>query len=203
MNTEIRNLRRQELVTSATRVFARRGYRATSIDDIVKEADIARGTFYLYFESKVDVFNAIFDSFLMDLKTVAQSEARRPVDLTDVPTAVRGVIVEWLRYFSQNRDLAAVMFSNGASVDPDFKKKCAEVLAGMYARWEQSIEMLRKLGVGDPRLSPEFIRVSMVGMVSQIVLHYIVPDPKADIEHLADQCLVLVTPVSLPRRGEN
>ena len=48
--------RRQQILTVARDVFARRGYHAAKIDDIVAAAGIARGTFYLYFEDKRAIF---------------------------------------------------------------------------------------------------------------------------------------------------
>ncbi len=44
--------RRQQILSHARDVFARRGYHEAKIDDIVAAAGIARGTFYLYFEDK-------------------------------------------------------------------------------------------------------------------------------------------------------
>ena len=44
--------RKQELLDIAYRMFISRGYENTSIDDIIAEAGIAKGTYYYYFESK-------------------------------------------------------------------------------------------------------------------------------------------------------
>ena len=51
--------RRQQLLEAATWVFARKGYRRAGISDIIARAGVARGTFYLYFDSKEQVFLAI------------------------------------------------------------------------------------------------------------------------------------------------
>src|SRR5580658_10766597 len=53
--------RRQQILTVARDVFAKRGYHAAKIDDIVAAAGIARGTFYLYFEDKRAIFEEIVD----------------------------------------------------------------------------------------------------------------------------------------------
>jgi len=46
---------REHLYTQAMRLFGERGYDAVSIDDIVREAQVARGTFYFHFPGKDDV----------------------------------------------------------------------------------------------------------------------------------------------------
>ena len=54
--------RRQQILTVARDVFARRGYHQSTIDDIVAEAGVARGTFYLYFEDKPTDMDEQFES---------------------------------------------------------------------------------------------------------------------------------------------
>jgi AcrR family transcriptional regulator len=51
--------RRQELVDAALDVFVSRGVAATSVDDIVQAAGVAKGTFYLYFATRDDIVNAV------------------------------------------------------------------------------------------------------------------------------------------------
>ena len=48
--------RRAALLSTARQVFAQHGYHSTSIDDLIDAAGVARGTFYLYFESKRAIF---------------------------------------------------------------------------------------------------------------------------------------------------
>jgi AcrR family transcriptional regulator len=56
--------RREAILDAAKRVFRDKGYHPTSVHDIIDEARIARGTFYLYFSSKQDVFGELVDEFL-------------------------------------------------------------------------------------------------------------------------------------------
>ena len=51
--------RRNDLIDAATRAFARKTVANTTVGDIVKEAGVAQGTFYLYFASKEDVMDAV------------------------------------------------------------------------------------------------------------------------------------------------
>lgn len=47
---------RQRLLDAAERIFGEKGFHAASITAITREADVANGTFYLYFPSKTDIF---------------------------------------------------------------------------------------------------------------------------------------------------
>jgi AcrR family transcriptional regulator len=51
--------RRAELIEAAMRRFAIEGLEETSVAEIVAEAGVAQGTFYLYFESKADLVNSV------------------------------------------------------------------------------------------------------------------------------------------------
>ena len=46
---------RNKIILAAKKLFDREGFEATSVDQIVKAADVAKGTFYQYYETKVDV----------------------------------------------------------------------------------------------------------------------------------------------------
>ncbi len=56
-NTKAAN--RRAILTAARRVFALIGYEATTVRDIIRETELASGTFYNYFKSKEEVFQAI------------------------------------------------------------------------------------------------------------------------------------------------
>lgn len=53
---EHRRLTKQKIVRSAGRLFNRRGFETVSIDDVMADAGLTRGSFYSYFESKGDLY---------------------------------------------------------------------------------------------------------------------------------------------------
>src|ERR1051325_3822735 len=61
--------RRRQIIAAAKSVFADSGYHGASINAIIEKAQIARGTFYLYFESKSAVFDAILDQAMTELRS--------------------------------------------------------------------------------------------------------------------------------------
>jgi AcrR family transcriptional regulator len=50
---------RREIMDAAVRVFARKGFAFSTLEDIAKEAEFSKGAIYLYFESKEDLLRAI------------------------------------------------------------------------------------------------------------------------------------------------
>lgn len=64
--TKTADVRRDELMDSAQRLFLEKGFTATSVSEIVEGADVAKGTFYLYFKTKDDVLTALRFRFIED-----------------------------------------------------------------------------------------------------------------------------------------
>ena len=58
--------RKQELLKIAYRMFIEKGYENTSIDEIIAEAGIAKGTYYYYFESKEATLEAVIDMMIKE-----------------------------------------------------------------------------------------------------------------------------------------
>ena len=58
---------RAALIASARALFARRGYAAVSIEEIVRRARVTRGALYHHFADKKDLFAAVFESVQQDL----------------------------------------------------------------------------------------------------------------------------------------
>lgn len=57
-----RSQRREQIVSAATRAFAKNGFAATNLDDIAAEAGISRAILYRHFDSKTDLYQVVLDS---------------------------------------------------------------------------------------------------------------------------------------------
>src|SRR5215470_10561436 len=63
-----RQARRAQVLRHAKRIFARKGYHRTNVADIISRARIARGTFYLYFQNKKDLFEELLEQVVGELR---------------------------------------------------------------------------------------------------------------------------------------
>jgi AcrR family transcriptional regulator len=62
-NTSSRGNKKELIIEAAAQVFARSGYSNAVVADIARQADIGKGTVYEYFQSKEDLFFAVFEWF--------------------------------------------------------------------------------------------------------------------------------------------
>jgi AcrR family transcriptional regulator len=75
--------RRAEILDAALQVFGQYGYRRTSMDDVAREAGIAKGTIYLSFTSKEEVFQALSQRLSQRMLAGAEAASRRPGTTAD------------------------------------------------------------------------------------------------------------------------
>jgi AcrR family transcriptional regulator len=69
---------RAKLVAAARKVFAEKGLAAASARDIVRETDLATGTFYNYFDDKEDAFRAVFEDFAEPARAAGREKRLQP-----------------------------------------------------------------------------------------------------------------------------
>ena len=81
--------RKQDLIQIAYRLFITRGYEHTSVDEIIAEAGIAKGTYYYYFESKEQMLEDVIGMMLQ--AEAEKAEAVLHADLS-VPEKIVGII---------------------------------------------------------------------------------------------------------------
>lgn len=121
----LREERRHQILQAARRVFAEKGYHGGSIADIIEAAKIARGTFYLHFESKRAVFGEVLEVLLAELNAVITrvevNSERSPYDqLVDNVERVLDVLTE-------NADVTHILLrSMGGSNDEELDQKVNE-----------------------------------------------------------------------------
>jgi AcrR family transcriptional regulator len=185
-----RDARRQQLIEAATRVFARRGYAAVDVADIVAEAKVTRGTFYLYFPTKRDVFLAAIQQYL----TLIEQQASLPPPPADLPLRVQlaYAFAGALRHQAANRDLALVALRDGWGADPEVTERLRAVgdaaKAGLAAAYDRLIAAGR-LRPCDSRLAA----AAVGGMLREALLHEVLlRDRVAEIDVIAAELADLI-----------
>jgi TetR/AcrR family transcriptional regulator, transcriptional repressor of aconitase len=89
--------RQEQILTAALRCFARRGYYATTIEDLVVETGLSRGALYLYFPSKEALYLALSDRWNCGLEEAVQRRVTpelSPGDILQLVIEVTGSQVE-------------------------------------------------------------------------------------------------------------
>lgn len=140
-----REQRRSTILAAATQVFKDKGYHATSVNDIIDAAQIARGTFYLYFTSKRDVFAELSSTFLALIRGSVRKISLAPDDgepLAQMRANFRRVMNTVL----EHGDLATIMLRGDAG-DAEARAQMAPFYDQVIDLIGQAMRVGRSLGI--------------------------------------------------------
>ena len=123
--------RKQELLQIAYRMFISRGYENTSVDEIIEEADIAKGTYYYYFETKEqmleEVIGMMIDQEMETASRILQAEI-------PVPQKIIGMISS-LRPTQEERPIeGALMQPENIVMHEKIRKKIVEMAVPLLSK---------------------------------------------------------------------
>ena len=119
-------------------IFAEKGYHAASVTDIIDRAGVARGTFYLYFESKRTLFSELLD----DLFAVINQRVKRIDRNADPAGAVdqmRSNVRQVISCLQDNRAMLRILLAEAVGLDASFDQKLSEFYARLCGLIEQSL----------------------------------------------------------------
>ncbi len=185
------------LLDAALTVFAEQGYHAARVDDICRVADVAHGTFYLYFASKEDVFRSLLDDVVVEIRELAG-------ELPEIEpgTAGRDALRGWLGRFHDlyERYLPVIQTWNEANLaDPALARLGARVLRAFVDRL---VERIAEQDAPAPA-HPEVAALAMVAMVERATAYTLGGVVRADREVLLDTLADILYPGLFLQRGED
>jgi TetR/AcrR family fatty acid metabolism transcriptional regulator len=186
---QLRSERRAQIVEAALRIFARSGYHAASIDDIVREAAMARGTFYLYFPSKRELFAALVDDLVGDLERGIRRIDVRPGAPPPIEQLERNVL--WLLSLPQARpEMLQILLWEAVGLDEGLDRKLETFHQRMFALTQGSLDLGIEMGLVrrcDTRVAARLV----VGSIKELLLSLLVRADlqPADLQSLARELL--------------
>ncbi len=105
--TESEPVRREQLLRAARKVFRAKGYDGATVSEIVREAGVAQGTFYLYFPSKRDAAVSLRDGLM---ETMAQAVTTAVESRTSFEDRLESLIAAGFKVARKNADLFRLAF---------------------------------------------------------------------------------------------
>ena len=97
---------REQLLKKALNVFSKKGYVATTLEDIAREAEVTRGAIYWHFGSKADLYNTLIREYADRGNLIIQHAVAEGGTLLDI---LRRVFVEQLQAIEEDREMRALM----------------------------------------------------------------------------------------------
>jgi len=159
--------RRLSILKSARDVFAKHGYHAAKIDDIVAAAGVARGTFYLYFDDKRTIFEEIVDNTFARLgRSIVRVDTEHAS--RSVADQIRDNITAIIHALLEDPATTKILLSDAVGLDSRLDQKLMSFYEGSEQLLEAALVDGQERGIvakGDARM----FAIMTLGSIKEIM----------------------------------
>lgn len=151
---------RQAILAAARRVFAQLGYEAATVRDIIRGTELASGTFYNYFRSKEEVFEALADDGARRFRPILRLARENASSFEDY---LHSAFVAYYRFIVEDNQ------AEGRPIDerrPHVRLDTPEMMA-VYQEVRQSLEDAISRG-NVPRVDADYLACACIGLAQEV-----------------------------------
>ena len=166
MNTNLQDIRKDQIMNAAQVVVASKGYDQTRMDDIVERAQLSKGAIYWYYKSKKDIYLSLIDFWFNEYSAGVLKSLE---DKNSSSEQLKSLFEYFIDQFDQNPDTFKIMveFWRTSGLDVDFNNKLQEI----YSQFLEYIIDIIKNGIDsgefkkvDPRITALSILINIEGI---------------------------------------
>ena len=164
-----RDERRAQLVAAAREIFGEKGYHEATVDDITRRAGVAKGTFYLYFAEKKEIYYDLVRSFFQHITDIGASVAREVHTVPAFYARTEQAASQLLAVFSEHHSLARLAYRESASSDPRLETMLRDFYRQLALVEAENIRVGIRLGIFR-KVDPMICAYAHIGMVERVAL---------------------------------
>jgi len=173
MSRKVDSAKRAAILRTAREIFRERSVSDAPVREIARRAGIATGTFYLYFQSKLDVVDALCDYYLAEqIQSIADS-----IDINDIKRSIANAVHAALVYASENADLVRLIDIRRSHMGRDTRPQGDRDVQKIVRAWLSSFSDKGVIYPYNPRIMAEII-TGMIEWISKICFVWYDLDPR-------------------------
>ena len=163
--------RREELLNAAAGVFATKGVSRTTVADITAAAGVAKGTFYLYFESKEHLLAELKERFVDQILAHAGRLYER-VGRDDWWALVDETVMSFVDFMDQHRSIIQIMVQERITPETSLQfAECDRKVDEVFASGIRAGVEAGAFRTGDPELMARFLHHALDGALTRAILY--------------------------------
>jgi len=174
--------RRRQILDAAVRVFARQGFNSCRVSDIAREANVAYGLVYHYFDSKDQVLNELFvERWSLLLQAIEEIDSR-PVEPREKLDAVAGFIIDSYRHDPELMKVIIIEVTRAAN---SFTRTHLPEIRQAYDLIAKIVRDAQSDGYFRADVDPDFASMWFYGAIEQLLTGWvfeIIPDGDGDFD---------------------
>jgi len=173
----------QAIIEAAVRVIAQQGYHNAQVSKIAKEAGVADGTIYVYFENKDDMLISVFSE---KMGQFIEAIRRKMEPLSSVKEKLHCLISMHFGNMAKNKDYAIVTQIELRQSNPVVQEGIGKTLKKYFDLIDELIEEGKKEGLFPEELDNRLARKMIFGTLDQVVTAWIMKGAKYDLTSSVD-----------------
>ncbi|MGH3845816.1 MAG: TetR/AcrR family transcriptional regulator [Pseudonocardiaceae bacterium] len=148
-----RDARRRQVVDAARRCFARKGFEASSMQEICTQAGLSAGAIYGYFPSKDHLIAAIVDEVLAEITTGLETLEHHDPPVLHKAVAHLFAVLDRPEHGGELARLAVQVWAEAAG-NPALRNRLAAHYRDLQTRFTLLVQHCQRAGTLDPDLAP-------------------------------------------------
>ena len=167
------------ILSAAKRVFSRKGYEATTVEDIALEAGFGKASLYFYFKRKEEVFLSLIKDGLEGqrklLKEIMNSQLSNGERL-------EAVVSKMFEYVGENREFMRIVHSESQKLYATTLREVRSYIIKEHRKTMEGIASIIREGIksGEFRkVEPILAAASFMGIVRSVIFNWFVTDDKS------------------------
>ena len=175
----------QQIIEAATRIFARKGFFQARVSDIAREAGVADGTIYLYFDNKDDILISLFEE---QMKAVLDDMIGKLAEETGPVEKLRQFALAHLSLIEKNKNMAEIIQVELRQSSRFMKEYKNERFAQYLDLIADIVEEGQQKGVFRPDIIPGIAKRAFFGALDEMSRFWVLSSRKEyDIRTAAQQ----------------
>ncbi len=162
-----------QILEAGEKLFAKKGFYPTTMEEVARAAGLAKGTIYLHFDDKRDLFFSIIEKKLDILLEKIEKEMRKD----EFPSQrIKLAIGIHLRFLEENRDFFKIMQALPESLKQEMERKLKGRVIEKQSRYVEILDQLIRKGIRNQEIKPldsRKLAVILVGMMHSLTIYWI------------------------------
>ncbi|MCA1494739.1 TetR family transcriptional regulator [Ensifer sp. NBAIM29] len=157
------------IVTAAAEIFAKKGYRATSLDEVADKLGVKKASCYHYISSKEDILMDIFDQYY----ALCDKHLRSVSEDTSVPPneRLRRMVHSYVNVMTEDTNIIGSLVRAESELSPDNQKIVLRKNRELERIFERVVIEGQQSGV-IRNVTPRLIALAIIGMIEFMVQWY-------------------------------
>ncbi len=187
MKKETIKRRRKEIFEAALKVFAKKGFDKTTMDEIAELIHISKPALYLYFKSKDELFFAMVDDRLKDVGNRLNEITQ--MNITSIEK-LKKLIASYIDFYRENLDFFKIVHNIKSQIDIEERTKFKKRFFNKYKNYTEKVSNLIQQCIDEGYLKNNdkyFYTFSLMGIIGQNIFRSILHNATNYLENISEK----------------